>query len=225
MYKVKIRILSTTYKKSMAQTSSKYIWEGIEDLLTPSVDLSTKQDTEKYLLRLLDTELNLYTFTLAQPAICDKWTAVSNLHKSIRRREIRTALSAAATLIQIDPDYLFRRLKILAYEDIGIANPILCLMTLFASKKVVLNTYGLEKVAYYLVEKMSQSDKSRTATDIISFTVSDPSAPMYLSTTLNARIESLINVVLDKDLKLFQVFRKDSRMAFTALYVSPAQTS
>lgn len=66
----------------------------------------------------------------------------------------------------------------------------------------MLNMYGLEKVAYYLVEKMAQSDKSRTATDIISFTISDPDSPLFLKSCLNTPVERLVAVALDKDLHL-----------------------
>lgn len=187
----------------MSQSFCKYVWrDGDFTISNPTLDLFDKQATDKHFVNLLDTELSQYSYSIIQPAVCDKWVAVSSLHKSIRRGEIQTALRATAALLHLDPDYLFRRLNILAYEDIGIANPNLCLLTLFASSKRVQNSYGRDMVAYYLVEQMAKSVKSRTSTDIYCFTISDPDAPSYLHSCLNTPVERLVAVALDKDLIL-----------------------
>lgn len=172
------------------------------NLATPSHDLFDKPTLDKHFLSLLDIELSHYAFANIEPAPCDKWVAVSSLHKSIRRGETLTALKATATLLMLDPAYLVKRLPIIAFEDIGIANPTLCLLTLFASSKRVHHAYGRNKVACYLVEQMAKSAKSRTSTDIYCLTLSDPDAANYLHSCLHTPVERLVAVALDTSLNL-----------------------
>lgn len=177
----------------------KSVWE--ENSLTLSeTELIDKASIEKYFISLLDNKLSGNSFLNIEPAQCDKWVAVSSLHKSIRRCEVEFALRATATLLSLDPDYLFRRLPIIAYEDVGIANPQLCALTLFASSKRVQNAYGRDRLAYYLTKLLAESVKSRTATDIFCFTLSDPNASNYLQSCLKTPVNQLITIVLDTKL-------------------------
>ena len=62
-----------------------------------------------------------------QPPICDPlkvspWIAMSLLQKAIRRGEERLALRAAATLLHVSPERLWRRCGCIAFEDIGVAD-------------------------------------------------------------------------------------------------------
>ena len=52
----------------------------------------------------------------------DRYVALSTLQKAIRRGEEALALRAAATLRIEGPHALWRRLGIIAFEDIGVAN-------------------------------------------------------------------------------------------------------
>lgn len=161
-----------------------------------------KKAVDQYFIQLLDQAVLKATYKEPNPAPIDKWLAVSSLHKSIRRGQVDLALCATATLLELDPDYLFRRLPVIAYEDIGIANPILCNLTLFASAKRVQSTYGRERLAYLLVSLLSESLKSRAATDIFCFTVSDPYAKSYFESCLSLPAARLVDIALDDDLSL-----------------------
>ena len=55
------------------------------------------------------------------PLRCDRWVALSAMQKSIRRGDGLTAQRALATLYRDDPSSTWRRLLIIACEDIGIA--------------------------------------------------------------------------------------------------------
>ena len=72
-----------------------------------------KKDVEQYLTQLLSNTLSQRIYVDIEPALSDKWLAVSSLHKSIRRGEVDLALRATATLLRADPDYLFRRLPVI----------------------------------------------------------------------------------------------------------------
>lgn len=52
----------------------------------------------------------------------DRWLAVSNLQKAVRRGLYNEAMRSALILQHIDEDYMWRRLKIIALEDIGVAD-------------------------------------------------------------------------------------------------------
>jgi hypothetical protein len=54
------------------------------------------------------------------PLRCDRWLALSVMQKSIRRGDGLTAQRALATLYRDDPSSTWRRLLIIACEDIGI---------------------------------------------------------------------------------------------------------
>ncbi|WP_047541378.1 hypothetical protein [Methylotenera versatilis] len=170
------------------------------NLIAASQDLFGEHILEKHIESLLNTELSHYSFANTEPAVYDKWVAVSSLHKSIRRGEVKTAFHATSTLLSLDPAYLIKRLQIIVFEDIGIANPSLCLLTLLASSKRLHNAYGRDKVIHYLVEQMVKSAKSRNATDIYCFTLSDPDAANYLHCCLNTPVERLVTVALDTSL-------------------------
>jgi hypothetical protein len=59
-------------------------------------------------------------FDAVEPLPCDRWLAASALQKAIRRGEALTAQRAARTLYRHDPLSAWRRLLVIAYEDIRI---------------------------------------------------------------------------------------------------------
>src|SRR6185503_12124622 len=50
------------------------------------------------------------------------WIAASALQKAIRRGHKQTALRAAARLLQVAPDRLWRRLGCISFEDVGVGD-------------------------------------------------------------------------------------------------------
>src|SRR5262245_55169903 len=57
------------------------------------------------------------------PLPCDRWIASSLLQKSIRRSEPQLALRAAFRLSAFDRSYTWRRLLVIAFEDVGAGDP------------------------------------------------------------------------------------------------------
>ena len=68
----------------------------------------------------LDPDRLIHLFDHIEPLPCDRWLASSALQKAIRRGDVLTAQRAARTLYRADPRAVWRRLLIIAFEDVGI---------------------------------------------------------------------------------------------------------
>jgi replication-associated recombination protein RarA len=78
------------------------------------------------ILRIVREQLadTIFSFRAPDPATLDisPWVAMSLLQKAIRRGENEMAQRAAATLLLIAPDRLWRRVGAAAFEEIGVAD-------------------------------------------------------------------------------------------------------
>ena len=106
------------------------------------------------------------------------------MQKAIRRGREELALSAAATLLQISPDRLWRRLCVTAFEDVGVADlSSVSLVTSALKGKTWRSHVGGEwPVASYLVGRMSGAIKCRSADDLL---VIVESCPKYKTARLD----------------------------------------
>ena len=102
------------------------------------------------------------------PLHLSHWIAMSLMQKAIRRGDQNFALAAAASLLSTAPDRLWRRLTVIAFEDIGIADIDLIGLTVVASaSKAFRKQIGGEwAVAGHLVTRMARSVKCRAADDL-----------------------------------------------------------
>lgn len=93
----------------------------------------------------------------------------SAIQKCIRRGlPVQAGYYAQAILHGGGEDYLWRRLPIMALEDIGPANVALCAAVMeFCRFKAVREKFGVEKGLTALVQHMAESYKSRTACDLV----------------------------------------------------------
>lgn len=102
------------------------------------------------------------------PATSDRWVLTSNLQKAIRRGLTRTAVATASKLLVVDAPYFWRRLPVIAYEDVGYGNLPLCLDVLKSFRRETLRRQlGVERVALYFAEELSKSLKSRALCDAL----------------------------------------------------------
>lgn len=97
------------------------------------------------------------------------WLAMSLLQKSIRRGEAAFALSAAATLLSSAPDKLWRRLRVAAFEDIGVADLEAVSLALAgtSSKRTRMALGGNWRVASFLAMRLANAKKCRSADDLL----------------------------------------------------------
>lgn len=95
----------------------------------------------------------------------DAWTASSLLQKAIRRGEVEYSQAAASAFYRMRGSAIWRRLSLIAFEDIGPADPDLCIMVMqhTSSSKKNADT----GVILSLVERMAKAVKSREADYLI----------------------------------------------------------
>jgi hypothetical protein len=103
------------------------------------------------------------------PLPVSPWIAMSLMQKAIRRGREDLALRAAATLLQVAPDRLWRRLGCIAFEDIGVADiEVVSLTTAaLAGKRFRAQLGGEWRVASSMVSRMVQAPKCRAADDLL----------------------------------------------------------
>ena len=96
------------------------------------------------------------------------WIAVSVLQKAIRRAEEGLALRAASTLFELDPKRFWRRLGIIAFEDVGIGGVghLQIVLPALGGKRVRAMAGGEWAVAARLVLLLARSNKCRAVDDL-----------------------------------------------------------
>jgi hypothetical protein len=107
---------------------------------------------------------------------CDRWVASSLLQKAIRRGQIQFALPAAFRLHQFDRASVWRRLMIIAVEDIGAAEPDALIETVaIATSPSWRSRYGERESLAHTVCRLTAAPKDRSADYLISTAESHPS--------------------------------------------------
>ncbi len=73
---------------------------------------------------LLSIRLEIHTSGQCEgePPNIDRWLAASALQKAVRRGNEEEALSCARLLSDVDPQRLWRRIAVIAMEDVGIGD-------------------------------------------------------------------------------------------------------
>ncbi|MBN3840978.1 hypothetical protein [Burkholderia sp. Ac-20349] len=129
---------------------------------------------------------------LRPPEISDRWMLASNLQKAIRLGLTEVALATMAKLLQVDEPYLWRRLPVVAYEDVGPGSFERCLEVLRLFRRTALHRrLGSACVAGYLVRRLCDAPKSRALCDAI--------AALEFSPELS-RLEQQVSVLDDAQL-------------------------
>jgi hypothetical protein len=130
-----------------------------------------------------------------------RWLAMSILQKAIRRGEEAFALRAAATLLRDAPVPFWRRMYIIAFEDIGLATPDLVSEASFLTKrKRVREVHGGEwATAAGLIRRMARSTKSRAADDLAMIAYAHPGYGETRIRLSQAHEDDLIEYFVDGD--------------------------
>ncbi len=104
-----------------------------------------------------------------EPMAISPWLAAALLQKSIRRGEENLALHAAASLLQISPDRLWRRCGGIAAEDVGLGdtNVVALVAAALAGKRFRAGFGGEWRVASFVVSLMANATKCRASDDLL----------------------------------------------------------
>jgi hypothetical protein len=97
-----------------------------------------------------------------------RWRIVSALQKSIRRGHVPQAVLFATQVHALDPAYLWRRLCIIALEDIGFGDVLACALAIEANRSSRFRQQlGELKVLAAVVTALASAAKSRSITDAL----------------------------------------------------------
>jgi hypothetical protein len=95
---------------------------------------------------------------------CDRWIASSLLQKSIRRGDVELAQRAAGTLHAFDRNTIWRRLVVIACEDVGVGDIDVLLETLLAATLTDFRRqWGEASVLGAVVRRLAEAVKDRSA--------------------------------------------------------------
>jgi hypothetical protein len=105
-----------------------------------------------------------------------KWILSSAFQKAVRRGEVETAQSAAMALLEADKQMLFRRLHVLAVEDLGIGDADLAsvVFAIAGYDRTRQQLGGDQLVVAYLINRMCDAAMDRTADHLLSIAENHP---------------------------------------------------
>ena len=132
----------------------------------------------------------------------DKWVLASAFQKAIRRGDIKTAQSTAASLLHIDKQMLWRRTMVTALEDVGVGDPSLAAEVIAASVDASWrkSVGGDMRVISYLIEKMCEVPKDRSADHLLAAAQTHPDKHDDRNDLAGAEIGDLLDTVQDDTL-------------------------
>ena len=106
----------------------------------------------------------------------DRYIAMSQLQKAVRRGELKYAWAAAGYLLVERPETLWKRLAVVALEDVGVANIPGAMQVLQVCKDAKLRNLmgGSEAAAYIATKLLCQSAKDRSSDDLFDVITRDP---------------------------------------------------
>src|SRR5271156_2911822 len=138
------------------------------------------------------------------PLPCDRWLALIALQKSIRRGDSLTAKRALTTLYRSDPSSTWRRLLIIACEDVGIAAPGAVVMTASRCANVkALREMGRDEAAALATAQMlAEVPKDRSADLLFAVALHDPTLEIMRSKCRSASVARRLEFVADPTLSL-----------------------
>lgn len=135
----------------------------------------------------------------------EKWLLASQLQKAIRRGKVAVASATASALCRIDPAYVLRRLPVIAYEDIGVANAPLIALVKHTTGRLLASPLGnTSELAGGLASLLASSPKSRTACDILSFVAASDTSAFITRELSGFRAEELAALAKDGNALLIE---------------------
>jgi hypothetical protein len=157
---------------------------------------------------VLKEELEVFSHsrTLApiMPLPCDRWVALSALQKSIRRGDTQTAQRALTSLYRDDPSSTWRRLLIIACEDVGIGalGAVIVTAARCASAKVFREMGTDEAAARATAQMLAEAPKDRSADLLFAVALRHPALETMRWKCRSVSIAQRIEFVVDPTLSL-----------------------
>jgi len=151
----------------------------------------------------LAREMNSYSAPTTKLIAADPWVVSSLLQKSIRRGEITIAQRAALTFVKLNGATIWRRLMVIAFEDVGVANIDAIAAVVAASSDAALRKScgGNSHIAIHLTGLLAASPKDRSA-DYLVGAKDHPALADFVRTMRDASVDDILLAVRDKALGL-----------------------
>ena len=139
-----------------------------------------------------------------EPLPCDRWLASSALQKSIRRGDVPTAQRAVRTLYRHDPRSAWRRLLIIAFEDVGIGALDAVIVTTLRcmNPKACRELGGDEAAALATAQMLAMAPKDRSADLLFAAVVHDPALKIMRRTCRSVPVAQRLEFVVEPTLSL-----------------------
>lgn len=146
----------------------------------------------------LEREIGQEDGTKPKPLPVDRWIAASVLQKAIRRNDPKTAMRAAFTLFHQDRRVLWRRIAVIALEDVGAASPGAIVKTLAVCHDPACRAkIGDLKTALHVIRLLCSSVKIRLADEVFSIADRAPEYRKFREILAKAGNRYLSDYVLD----------------------------
>jgi hypothetical protein len=141
----------------------------------------------------------------SKPIAADPWVVSSLLQKSIRRSDTNIAQLAAFTFFKLKGGAIWRRLMVIAFEDIGIGSiDALTMTTAAAGDSAWRKNHGDDlRLAAYLAGLLAEAPKDRSA-DYLCDAKDHPMLTEFWRAMEKASLESRLSHVQDQALSLPQ---------------------
>jgi hypothetical protein len=138
-----------------------------------------------------------------QPIAADAWVVSSTLQKAIRRSEVEIAQRAVLTLFKLRGSGIWRRLTVIAFEDVGIGSIDAVTMTVAGGLDAAWRkTAGGDiRLAVHLARTLAEAPKDRSA-DYLVGAKDHPALAVFAQAMANVPIEARLSSVRDNALTL-----------------------
>lgn len=131
-----------------------------------------------------------------EPLSTDSFIARSAFQKAIRRGDQRTALRAAATLMELDPDVLWKRLLVTSLEDIGVGEFDLLAKIVIAQGKRTRRSLGPDwTIATTLIRQACEASKCQAANDLHNIAANHPELEPFRTKIAGASRSALLPTI------------------------------
>jgi hypothetical protein len=134
------------------------------------------------------------------PTTISPGLAVALLQKSVRRGRIDLALAAANTLLQTAEDRLWRRLAVIAMEDVGLGDLNAVYTTIVASAhwRRLARRFGDERLVNFVVSRLASAPKCRSTDDLFLVTTDCPAWDSAHLELTGRHLDDLLDIVADE---------------------------
>ena len=139
-----------------------------------------------------------------KPLRCDRWLASSALQKAIRRGDVLTAQRALRTLCRHDPRSAWRRLLVIACEDVGIGalDAVIVTTSRCTNPKACRGAGGDEAAALATAQMLAEAPKDRSADMLCAAADHDPALKAMRASCRFVPVARRLEFVADPTLSL-----------------------